>query len=313
MPVRDRQGRVIALKLRPDDGRDGPKYIWISSTDRGGPSPGSPPHVPLGTPAQADIVRLTEGELKADIAFALTGLPTIGISGVDQWKSALPILEAMGARVVHVAFDMDAWTKPGVAAALAACVKELIRLKYEVRLETWDPADGKGIDDLLAAGKQPAVVTGQEVLARIEEIGRSAAGQPGDDADDVWFPKDPDEQRSPRPRSSACRSPSSSSRPRPPGRCSAAVDFLVMVMLAVASAAIGNSRRLKIRPRLRGGRPDLRRHRGRGRGPASRRPCAWSAGPSTSSRNAADGPLPGRSASSMPPTWRSTSTGAGSR
>ena len=127
VPVRDRQGRVIAMKLRPDDGRDGAKYIWISSTDEGGPSPGSPPHVPLGTPAQADVVRLTEGELKADIAFALSGLPTIGISGVDQWKSALPILGAMGARIVHVAFDMDAWKKPGVAAALAACVKELIR------------------------------------------------------------------------------------------------------------------------------------------------------------------------------------------
>ena len=45
----------------------------------------------------------------------------------------------MGAKVVLVSFDMDAQTKPGVAAALAACVKELIRLKYEVRLETWDP------------------------------------------------------------------------------------------------------------------------------------------------------------------------------
>jgi hypothetical protein len=246
VPVRDREGRVIALKLRADDSRDGAKYTWISSSDQGGPSPGSPPHIPLGTPAPADTVRLTEGELKADIAFTLSGLPTIGTSGVDQWKSALPILEAMGAKVVLVAFDMDSRTKPGVAAALAACVKELIRLKYEVRLETWDPADGKGIDDLLAAGKRPAIVTGLEVFSKIEEIGQAATGEPGDDAGDAWFPQDPAEEvadfpveclpaRLQRFATEAARS------------LQCPVDFLGMAMLAVASAAIGNSRRLRIR------------------------------------------------------------------
>jgi hypothetical protein len=174
VPVRDLAGRIIALKVRADGGQAGAKYTWVSSADQGGPSPGSPPHVPLGTQAQAEAVRLTEGELKADIAFTLSGLPTVGISGVDQWKSALPVLQAMGAKVVHVAFDMDAQTKPGVAAALAACVRELIRLKYEVRLETWNPDDGKGVDDLLAAGKQPTVVTGR----RSSPGSRRWAGRP---------------------------------------------------------------------------------------------------------------------------------------
>ena len=256
VPVRDAEGRIIALKLRPDDDRGGSKYVWISSSDQRGPSPGSPPHVPLGTPAQADTVRLTEGELKADIAFALTGLPTIGISGVDQWKSALPILEAMGATSVHVAFDMDARTKPGVAAALTACVKELIRLKYEVRLETWDPADGKGIDDLLAAGKQPVVVTGQEVLSKIDEIGKSAAGnsasgnsatsEPGDDGDDGWFPQDPADEVAPCPVE-CLPAPLRRFATEAARALQCPMDFLGMAMLAVASAAIGNSRRLKIR------------------------------------------------------------------
>ena len=217
----------------------------------------------------------------------------------------------MGARIVHVAFDMDARTKPGVAAALAACVKELIRLKYEVRLETWDPADGKGIDDLLAAGKQPAIVTGQEVLGKLEEIGRSAAGEPGDDADDIWFPEDPDEEVAPFPveclpeplRQFATEAARSLQCP---------VDFLVMVMLAVASAAIGNSRRLRIRRGYEEGARIFaaivaKAGVGQVAGPAP------GLRPRLRAAEAADGPVPAGRASSMPPTSRSTSTGAGSR
>ncbi len=246
VPVRDAQNRIVALKLRADESSGGAKYTWISSSDQGGPSPGSPPHVPLGMPARAEVVRVTEGELKADIAFARSGMPTIGVPGVDQWKSCLPILEAMGARIVHVAFDMDAQTKPGVAAALAACVRELIRLKYEVRLETWEQGDGKGIDDLLAAGKQPAIVTGQEVLARIEEIGTSAAGQPDDDADDGWFPQDPADEVAPFPVD-CLPAPLRQFATEAARALQCPVNFLGVTMLAVASAAIGNTRRLRIR------------------------------------------------------------------
>jgi hypothetical protein len=246
VPVRDTRGRIVALKLRADQTNNGAKYTYISSSDQGGPSPGSPPHIPLGTPAQADVVRVTEGELKADIAFARSGMPTIGVPGVDQWKSALPVLEAIGTKIVHIAIDQDARTKPGVAAALAALVKELIRLEYDVRLETWDPAGGKGVDDLLAAGKQPEVMTGQVILAKLEEISQSAAGQTADDPDEDWYPLDPVEQVASCPNKwiPALIRPFATAAAR---SLQCPIDFIVVAMLAVASAAIGNSRRFRIR------------------------------------------------------------------
>ena len=284
VPVRDTQGRVVALKLRRRRRRRRAEvHLDLQLRPREAP-PRLPPHVPLGTPAQAESVRLTEGELKADIAFALSGLPTIGVSGVDQWRVALPILEAMGAKVVHVAFDMDARTKPGVAAALSRLRQGLIRLKYEVRLETWDPADGKGIDDLLAAGKQPTVVTGQEVLARIEDDRPVGRGPSPTTMARRLVPTGPGRGRSPRSRSNACRRPSSSSRPRPPGALQCPVDFLGMAMLAVASAAIGDSRRLRIRAGYEEA-PDLCGHRRQGRGGQVAGAASWSAAPSTSSRS----------------------------
>src|SRR5262249_48391116 len=70
IPVCDFKGRIIALKVRADDPGDGPKYTTMSSAKHGGPSPGAQVHVPLHS-SQSDIVRLTEGELKADVATAL--------------------------------------------------------------------------------------------------------------------------------------------------------------------------------------------------------------------------------------------------
>src|SRR5262249_52959376 len=112
--------------------------------------------------------------------------------------------------------------------------------------ETWDRADGKGIDDLLAAGKQPTIVTGQQVLARLEEIGRSAAGDPDDEADEVWCPRNPDDEVAPFPVD-CLPEPLRRFATEAARALQCPVDFLAMAMLAVASAAIGNSRRLRIR------------------------------------------------------------------
>ena len=77
-------------------------------------------HVPLGTPATAELVRLSEGELKSDVVQALTGLPTISAPGVGNWKPALAVLKEMSAKTVRLAFDADAFDKPSVARPLAA-------------------------------------------------------------------------------------------------------------------------------------------------------------------------------------------------
>ena len=81
---------------------------------------------------------------------------TIGFAGVDTWPSVLPVLEELGARTVHIAFDADCRRNRRVAVQLQACVQELARLGYRRVLELWD--EPKGIDDLFASGGRPRCV-----------------------------------------------------------------------------------------------------------------------------------------------------------
>ena len=79
VPVRDIEGRIVALKIRADEAGEGSKYTcskytYLSSTKYGGPGPGSRVHVPLHDELDLSVVRLTEGELKAEVATALTGI-----------------------------------------------------------------------------------------------------------------------------------------------------------------------------------------------------------------------------------------------
>jgi hypothetical protein len=170
VPVRDALARVVALLVRRDDASDGSgKYRYITSAKHGGPGPGSPPHVPLGVTGPCSLCRLTEGALKADVAFALSGVPTIGAAGL-AWKPALDVLAGLGCKTVRLAYDADALDNPNVARAVAACREAAAAAGLAVEMERWDKADGKGIDDLLAAGKTPDVLSGDAARQAIAEI-----------------------------------------------------------------------------------------------------------------------------------------------
>jgi|RhiMetdeSRZDD1v2_1073273.scaffolds.fasta_scaffold50267_6 hypothetical protein len=155
IPVRNLDGHIVALKVRADVPGDGPKYSTVSSTKHSGPSPGAPAHAPLYAGARGNTVRLTEGELKADLATALSGLLTISVPGVAMWRKALPVLHDLQAPQVLLAFDADWPINPQVTHALGQAAFALGTAGYEVQAENWDPALGKGIDDLLAAGHTP--------------------------------------------------------------------------------------------------------------------------------------------------------------
>lgn len=174
IPVRNRNGRVIAIKVRQDADGSHAKYIWLSG-GKGGKSIGTPAHVPLGTPAEVEIVRITEGPLKADIAWARSPdfIPTIGIAGVNQWREAAPLVKSMGAKTVYLAFDADWKRKPPVQAALHDAASGLQNLGVEVKVEVWPEEQAKGIDDLLVAG---GVVTVEDVESEGVQI-----DFPGDD------------------------------------------------------------------------------------------------------------------------------------
>ncbi len=159
---------VQALKVRRDDTTDGRgKYMYLSGG--GGSRCGTPVHVPLGIQGPIPEVRLTEGELKADIATALNG-PTIGLAGTSTWTSALPVLQQLGVQTVRLAFDADFATKPHVARDLLECSESLRNNGYSVSIERWPLEVAKGIDDLLVAGRQPDLLTGEEAQPFLASI-----------------------------------------------------------------------------------------------------------------------------------------------
>lgn len=146
VPVRDLGGQVCACKIRLDqEAQDGGRYRTLSSTAHHGPGPGSLVHVPLssqdrpaGAPSTYERVRLTEGELKADVTTALDreGVLTLSVPGVGAWRRAGDVLKGLGAKVVRLAFDRDAWVNWRVAGALSRAA-ETLRTDYELEMETW--------------------------------------------------------------------------------------------------------------------------------------------------------------------------------
>jgi hypothetical protein len=115
-------------------------------------------------PAAAERARVIEGELKADIVQGLTGLPTLSIAEVTNWKPVLAELKELACKTAPLAIDADAINKPIVARSLSALSNALVEAGIAVELEKWDLADGKGLDDLLANGKQPELDRLQDVL-----------------------------------------------------------------------------------------------------------------------------------------------------
>jgi hypothetical protein len=186
VPIRDPSEGIVAVLVRRDDTGSGPRYFYLSSTKHGGPGPGTPAHVPLGITSPTETIRLTEGPLKADIAFALSGLPTVGAASASNWRPALGVLTALGCKTVRLAFDADLLDNAHVARSLTDCCEAAIAGGLAVDVERWDKADGNGIDDLLNAGKAPEVLVSDAALAAVREgIAAATAGEAPHASDDL--------------------------------------------------------------------------------------------------------------------------------
>src|SRR5262249_14675540 len=186
-------------------------------------------HVPLGVTACARA-RLTEGELKADVATALSGMPTISAPGVCNWSLAVPVLKALGVGAVLLALDQD--HKAGTLAAIEQALYGLTREGFDVSVEWWDSTLGKGVDDLLAAGGKPAVLTGMAAAVRVR---------------DAQHVPQPDEQDAPGPEpapwpTDVLPPPLRAFNEEVAAATSTPPDFAGLAMVVTAGAAIGNSR-----------------------------------------------------------------------
>lgn len=165
VPVRDAEGRIVALKVRRSDPCQGPRYLYLTSAKDGGPSAASALHVPVAARAlreTADTLVVTEGELKADVATHLLGKPVVGVPGVGSWALAVDLALAWKPARVVVAFDMDRTSKPPVAVAQRELIAALRREGWDGKaVGSWSwPARWKGIDDFLAARARGEVAGG---------------------------------------------------------------------------------------------------------------------------------------------------------
>lgn len=152
VPVRDLEGHVVALKVRRRDVDPGQqRYLYLSSARAGGASALAALHVPtVAARADAPLLVVTEGELKADVATHLLGAPVVGLPGVSSYALAVQLAGVLGVRRVAVAFDMDRLLNRFVARASRDLVAALRSAGHDAEVWRWDPAR-KGIDDHLLA------------------------------------------------------------------------------------------------------------------------------------------------------------------
>lgn len=193
IPVRARGGKIEAMKVRLDNpGTQSQKYLLLSSnpkTDRkastqkypSGTSAKACVHFPLGAPKKIKTIRVTEGELKADIATSLADVYTICIPGVAMWKMAIQVIKDLKAEKVLLGFDSDKSEGRNVEGVtdkaygndyadgkeesvnegkedfvvgkhVAAFYTALKKEGVPVVIEDWPLEAGKGIDDVLVSG-----------------------------------------------------------------------------------------------------------------------------------------------------------------
>lgn len=109
IPIRNLEGLIVGVQIRLDRPYDSRKYMWLSSVNyHMGASSGSPTHL-AGNPGERTVY-ITEGPLKGDLAYALSGRTFGCLPGANQYAN-LPIflqqMKALGSRFVYEAYDMD--------------------------------------------------------------------------------------------------------------------------------------------------------------------------------------------------------------
>lgn len=157
LPSRSAVGRVQAIQVRRDGENISPRYVWFSSGTRdGGTSCGAPAHL-AGREHDRDVLWITEGVLKADIAAKFLRARVVGLGGVNMWRQVPGLLKSLRPRHVVLAYDMDLKDNPHVMVAFTRLVAEVRETLPQAGLwqATW--AKAKGIDDALLGDEEIAI------------------------------------------------------------------------------------------------------------------------------------------------------------
>lgn len=168
IPCKTLDGKISGFQIRHDNLPEKAtskqkeryhKYSWLTSSEKetGCTFSGCENIHFAGDWSQVpEVINLTEGVLKADIATALSGKLFMGLAGVNnvsQLKDTLKILKKRGAKRVNIALDMDYREKPEVAKAMKNITNIIRNTGFGYTLIKW-PSEYKGIDDFLLARKK---------------------------------------------------------------------------------------------------------------------------------------------------------------
>lgn len=183
IPIRGLAGEITGIKIRADKpSTPASKYLLLSSNPKpdartgevmfpSGAAAKITIHYPLDRPAKVKTLRITEGEIKADVATMLTSEYTISLPGVNSWRLGLESVRVLHPARVLLSFDSDKekefhneYATRGtngkgsedspliVGKSLASLYLALKEEGVEVAIEDWPPDAGKGIDDVLVSG-----------------------------------------------------------------------------------------------------------------------------------------------------------------
>lgn len=165
--LRDENGKISGLQLRPDDARGGAKYklfssSWAEYNDLERPTAfdgaSSQQVIDILYPPDKNDIKaaaITEGKFKA-IQLAKMGYVVLSINGVNCWSMVitqfLSLVEQLGPQMVHIYFDADIGEKVGVAEAAIELFKAIAVKGFDTYFVVWPKSLGKGIDDMILAG-----------------------------------------------------------------------------------------------------------------------------------------------------------------
>lgn len=165
--LRDENGDISGLQLRPDDGRGGAKYklfssSWAEFNDLEKPNSfdgaSAQQVIDILYPEDRSNIKaaaITEGKFKA-IQLAKMGYVVLSINGVNCWSMViaqfLSLVKMLALPMVHIYFDADMGEKVGVAEAAIELFKAISAEGFDTYFVVWPELLGKGIDDMILAG-----------------------------------------------------------------------------------------------------------------------------------------------------------------
>lgn len=172
IPIRFPEGNIHGIKVRWLNSWSSKRYMLL--TTKGGSYFRDLFHFPKGFHNQLDLIRITEGELKADLATLFSGIYTIGCPGVFSLSAPLEFLtkHCPSAKII-LSPDFGDIYNNGIAEKVLQDIDDYEQAGFKVFLEAWLTNENgmpKGIDDALKAGAELSHIPGEEAVKFLEEI-----------------------------------------------------------------------------------------------------------------------------------------------